>query len=59
MKSIKKSELAQLMGISTSTLKNYLNKLWYNKLKEIGYIKRQRILTSLQFNLIKELWGDF
>ena len=59
MKSITKSGLAQLMGISNSTLQNYLNNLWYEKLKETGYYKRQKILSSRQLNLIKELWGEF
>jgi len=59
MKAITKKELAQKMGISPSTLHYYLNKRWYDILKEYGYQKRQKILSVKQLNRISEIWGDW
>jgi hypothetical protein len=59
MKTLYKNELAQKMGISEGTLQHYVNHLWYEKLKEAGYYKRQKLMTKKQCAIIKELWGDF
>ena len=58
-KSITKKELAEKMGISSCTLKIYLNKIWFNKLKEFGYNKRQKILSINQLKVITEIWGEW
>ncbi|MFA6923108.1 MAG: helix-turn-helix domain-containing protein [Bacteroidales bacterium] len=57
--SITKKQLAQKMGVSQSTLQKYLNNIWFEKLKELNYVKRQRILTPKQLELIKNIWGEF
>ena len=59
MKTLTKQQLALKMQISNSTLQNYLNRLWFPKLKETGYCKRQKILSIKQIEIIKEIWGDF
>ena len=59
MKTLTKKQLAIKMQISQSTLQNYLNRLWYNKLKETGYQKRNKILSIKQLSIIKDIWGDF
>ena len=59
MKTLTKQQLANKMQISNSTLQNYLNRLWYSKLHDLGYIKRNKILSIKQLELIKEIWGDF
>jgi len=56
MKSISKSELASAMSISQSTLRYYLNNLWYSDLKKEGYQKRQKILSPKQVAVIKSRW---
>ncbi len=59
MKTLTKKQLMQKMQISSSTLQNYLNNFWFDKLKETGYYKRQKIITPHQLLIIKEIWGDF
>lgn len=56
MKSISKSELADSMQISMSTLRYYLNNLWYSDLKKENYQKRQRLLSPRQIAVIKSRW---
>ena len=59
MKTLTKKQLANLLNISNSTLQNYLNRLWFNKLKETGYQKRNKILSIKQLSIIKDILGDF
>ena len=59
MKTLTKKQLANLLNISNSTLQNYLNRLWFNKLKETGYQKRNKILSIKQLSIIKDIWSDF
>jgi len=40
-------------------LQNYLNRLWFPKLKKTGYQKRNKILSIKQLSIIKDIWGDF
>jgi|GEM_PF-2080757 len=56
MKSISKSELASAMSISQSTLRYYLNVLWYSDLKNEGYYKSQKILSPKLMAVIKFYW---
>jgi len=46
-------------SIQPKIQQNYLNRLWYSKLHDLGYIKRNKILSIKQLELIKEIWGDF
>ena len=41
---VTKSELAELCGVSCSTLQTWLNRRYYEDLKKLGYNKKQRIL---------------
>lgn len=58
-KPLSKSQLAEKIGVSSTTLQRLLNDLWYEELKETGYQKNQRLLTIKQIELIKDLYGNW
>ncbi len=45
---IEKWRLAQLMKVSDTTLRNMLNKTFYDELKKLGYNKYQKYLYQKQ-----------
>ena len=56
---ISKSQLAMLMNVSNSTVRTYLNKIWYEELKNLGYDKDEKILSPRQIEYIESQWGKF
>jgi len=53
-----KKELAQKMGISSTTLHSYLNVKWYNELARAGYKKSMKILSPKIISVIESEWGE-
>ena len=51
---ITKSELAQLCGVSITTIAKWCNIDFFNELKELGYNKQQQIFTPRQTQFLKE-----
>lgn len=49
---ITKKELCQKLGISSSTLNEWLNKRYYNELVKLGYRKTQKILLPAQYKFL-------
>jgi hypothetical protein len=47
-----KKDICNELNISSPTLANYLNNLWYNDMLKLGYYKRQKILTGPQVKYI-------
>ncbi|MBN2664577.1 MAG: hypothetical protein JXR68_13085 [Bacteroidales bacterium] len=45
---LEKWRLAKLMGVSDTTLRNMLNKNYFDELKKIGYVKTQKYLNQKQ-----------
>ncbi len=43
-KVLTKKEFAIIMGISSSTLQRWLNRMYYDELVPLGYVKEERIL---------------
>lgn len=54
---ITKSELADMYGFSIDTLKRYLNKVYFEELKAVGYNKNQQILTPKILTTFFDLFG--
>lgn len=52
VKCIYKYELADKIGISKSTLRRWLNHLYYDELVSLGYKRRQKVLTAKQLNFL-------
>lgn len=50
--SLTKKELAQKIGVSTRTLRSWLNDKYYKELEAVGYYKTQRKLTPKQVAII-------
>lgn len=55
--SISKKEVCILYNISENTLRELLNYRYYDKLKEVGYYRRQKLLTPKQFKLFTDIYG--
>lgn len=53
-----KQELARLYGISAATLRKLLNVTFYNKLREVGYVKQQQLLSPNAVRLFMSLYGQ-
>lgn len=53
-KCLTKSQLAQLCGVSCSTLQAWLNRRYYGELQKLGYRKSQRILLPPQVKFLIE-----
>jgi transcriptional regulator with XRE-family HTH domain len=51
-KSLSKIEVAELLGVSASTLRNWLNKRYFEELKAYDYDPNQKILTPKQLNYL-------
>ena len=49
---LSKKEIANMLGISSGTLRIWLNERYYEELQEIGYSKRQKLLTPKQLNYL-------
>ena len=47
-----KKQLGQILKVSGKTVGNWLNKRYYNQLKELGYTKEQRILLPKQVEFL-------
>ncbi len=54
LKILYKKELAEKLERSAASLAYYLNKKYYNELKELGYEKTQRHITQKQYEFLKE-----
>jgi len=55
--SMRKCELRELLKMSKTTFKMYLNKRFFVELSEIGYKKESKELTPKQVNFIIEKLG--
>ena len=53
LKSISKSELADMLGVSTGTLRRYLNKDIYAQIVPLGYKKQCHLLNGAVLEFIK------
>jgi hypothetical protein len=51
-KAMGKNELAELLGISPSTLREWLNKLYFAEIEPLGYCKSDKLLKP---NIVKYL----
>lgn len=49
-----KYEIAERIGVSTSTLSNWLNIKYYKELSELGYEKNSRLLSPKIINYLKD-----
>ena len=47
-----KNEYARLIGIPVSTLRNYMNNLYFTELVILGYYTTQKYLTPKQINFL-------
>ncbi|MDP3914376.1 MAG: hypothetical protein Q8R96_11655 [Bacteroidota bacterium] len=47
-----KSEYSRRVGIPVSTMRNYMNKLYYAELKEMDYNRCQNYLTPKQVDFL-------
>ena len=54
---ISKKQLALLMNISDSTMRSYLNNIWFDELKNRGYDKTNKVLSPRQIKFIETRWG--
>jgi predicted transcriptional regulator len=52
-----KYQVAELLGISRTTLDYYLNKRYFVELQKIGYRKRQKHLNPKQLNYLADKIG--
>lgn len=50
-----KYEIAEKIGVSSSTLRKWLNVKYYVELQKLGYEKRQKYLTIKQINYLREI----
>jgi hypothetical protein len=50
--SLTKKQLAQILKVSSGTICNWLNVRYYDKLKELGYEKSQRVLLPKQVEFL-------
>lgn len=50
-----KNEIANLLGVSSNTLRIWLNFRYFEKLKPLGYTKRQKLLTWDQVTLLNNI----
>lgn len=53
-----KQELANLYGISRSTLKTLFNKTYLKELEAVGYQKSQQIVSPKVLKTFYELYGE-
>ena len=53
-KALCKYEVAEMLGVSPTTLRTWLNTLYYNELENLGYYRRQKKLTPKQLNFLHQ-----
>ncbi|MGQ8335657.1 hypothetical protein ACUNWD_03845 [Sunxiuqinia sp. A32] len=51
---IMKHDLAKIMDISQRTLSYWLNEKYFKEMKELGYNRKQKFITPLQFKYLDE-----
>jgi hypothetical protein len=51
---LSKSALAEKCCVHTNTIGRWLNNIYYEDLKKLGYRKNQKILTPKQWNFITD-----
>jgi transcriptional regulator with XRE-family HTH domain len=56
-KPVSKAELARVLGLSNTTLWNWLNKRYIAELEKVGYHKNQKLLTPAQLNVLAQILG--
>ena len=49
-----KYEVADLIGVSKSTVKRWLNKRYFKELEKIGYERYQKYVTGEQLEFLKK-----
>lgn len=52
---MKKNDLAKKIGVSTRTLRQWINERYYNDLKPTGYNKKQKVLTPKQVKILHDI----
>ncbi len=52
-----KYEIADILEVDIKTLSNYINDMYYEELKKLGYCKRQKKLTPIQVEWLKNKLG--
>jgi hypothetical protein len=57
MKIYTKKTFHELIGVSASTLQRWMNKVYYNELKALGYEKNSRILQTPVLKWLCEYFG--
>lgn len=55
---ITKAELCEMCGFSSSTLRRYMNQMYFEDLKKVGYKTTQQILTPKILEKFFELFGE-
>ena len=55
---ISKKHLAMLLRISSATLGLYLNYIWFDELKNLGYNKDKKVLSPLQLKYVQSQWKE-
>ena len=54
-KTLYKYQIADLIGISTPTLRRWINGRYLSQLKEVGYSPNQKYLTAPQINKLNQI----
>lgn len=49
-----KNEYAKIVGIPVSTLRNYMNRLFFEELTALNYTQRQKYLTPIQISYLNK-----
>lgn len=57
MRTLRKSELADLYGISLSTLSRLLNKKYFHEIEPLGYVKSCVTLPPVVVRKFMDLYG--
>jgi transcriptional regulator with XRE-family HTH domain len=56
-KPLSKKQVAEKMGISSSTLQKLLNFTWYDELEKCGYNRNLKLLSPRMLQIIYNNWG--
>lgn len=56
---IHKYELAVKLGISVVTLHRYLNIIYFEQMKKVNYLKRQKLMFPRQINYFCNIAGFY
>lgn len=54
---LSKKEICQLLNVSDTTLRNYLNRRYFSELSLLGYRKNQKLLMPNQIIFLREKIG--